>query len=417
MRRLAGFLHVVAAVTVLVGLVAAPSLAVGPQPDFEAARNEMVDEEIVKAGVKDPRVIQAMRDTPRHEFVAPGQRELAYLDMALPIGEGQTISPPFIVAFMTEQIDPQPTDKVLEIGTGSGFQAAVLSPLVEKVYTIEIVKPLGRRAASVLKKLKYRNVVTKIGDGYKGWAEHAPFDKIIVTCSPEKVPQPLIDQLKDGGRMIVPVGERYQQVLYLYRKENGKLIPEALRPTLFVPMTGTAEDNRRVLPDPTNPQVVNGGFEELRKDGGAAGWHYSRQLEVVEDSKAPEGKRFARFTNEQAGRGAQALQGMGVDGREVGELKVSAWVKADSVRQGQVPEHLAAVGIIFYNERRAQVGHAWIGPWRGTFDWREEKGTLRVPGDAREAIIHVGLMGATGEACFDDLEIEAVRKPARPRNP
>ena len=371
----------------------------------------MVDEEIVKAGVKNPRVIQSMRDTLRHEFVAPGQRDLAYLDMALPIGEGQTISPPFIVAFMTEQIDPQPTDRVLEIGTGSGFQAAVLSPLVDRVYTIEIVKPLGRKAASVLKKLKYKNVYPKIGDGYKGWEENAPFDKIIVTCSPEKVPQPLIDQLKDGGRMIVPVGERYQQVLYLYRKENGKLVPEALRPTLFVPMTGTAEDNRQVLPDPTNPQIVNGGFEEKRKDGDAAGWHYSRQLEIVEDPTAPAGKHFARFSNQESGRGAQALQGMGVDGRQVASLNVSGWVKATGVRQGQVPEHLAAVGIIFYDERRAQVGHAWIGPWRGTFDWREERGNLRVPAAAREAIIHAGLMGATGEVCFDDLKIEAVRKP------
>ncbi|MFO0897875.1 MAG: protein-L-isoaspartate(D-aspartate) O-methyltransferase [Pirellulales bacterium] len=394
-------------------LLAAPwaaVFAVGPKLDFEDARKEMVDEEIVKAGVKNARVIQSMRDTPRHEFVAPGQREMAYLDMALPIGEGQTISPPFIVAYMTEQIDPQPTDKVLEIGTGSGFQAAVLSPLVDQVYTIEIVQPLGRKAAQVLRKLKYKNVHPKIGDGYKGWPEHAPFDKIIVTCSPEKVPQPLVEQLKEGGRMIVPVGERYQQVLYLYTKKDGKLVSEALRPTLFVPMTGTAEDNRQVLPDPTNPKIVNGGFEELRKEGGPAGWHYSRQLEIVEDSQAPEGKRFARFSNEQAGRGAQALQGMGVDGRKVSALDVSGWVKATGVRQGQIPEHLAAVGIIFYDERRAQVGHAWIGPWRGTFDWREEKGTLKVPAAAREAIIHAGLMGATGEVCFDDLKIEAVRK-------
>jgi protein-L-isoaspartate(D-aspartate) O-methyltransferase len=405
--------RVVAAAALLVAASSSvlSSRAAQPKPDFTAARNEMVDEEIVKAGVKNPRVIQSMRDTLRHEFVAPGQRDMAYLDMALPIGEGQTISPPFIVAFMTEQIDPQPTDRVLEIGTGSGFQAAVLSPLVDRVYTIEIVKPLGRKAATVLKKLKYKNVYPKIGDGYKGWEENAPFDKIIVTCSPEKVPQPLIDQLKDGGRMIVPVGERYQQVLYLYRKENGKLVPEALRPTLFVPMTGTAEDNRQVLPDPTNPQVVNGGFEEKRKDGDAAGWHYSRQLEVVEDPQAPEGKHFARFTNQESGRGAQALQGMGVDGRRVASLDVSGWVKATGVRQGQVPEHLASVGIIFYDERRAQVGHAWIGPWRGTFDWREEKGNLRVPAAAREAIIHAGLMGATGEVCFDDLKIEAVRKP------
>ena len=142
--------------------------------------------------------------------------------MALPIGEQQTISPPFIVAYMTQEIDPQPTDRVLEIGTGSGYQAAMLSPLVKEVYTIEIVEPLGKRAARTLKRLGYKNVFAKVGDGYLGWPEAAPFDKIIVTCSPEKVPQPLVDQLKDGGLMIVPVGERYQQNLYLFRKHERR---------------------------------------------------------------------------------------------------------------------------------------------------------------------------------------------------
>jgi protein-L-isoaspartate(D-aspartate) O-methyltransferase len=225
------------------------------------------------------------------------------------------------------------------------------------------------------------------------------------------VPQPLVEQLKDGGRMIVPVGERYQQVLYLYRKENGKLVSEALRPTLFVPMTGHAEENRQVLPDPAHPKIVNGGFEESPPGNEAGGWHYQRQFEVIADASAPEGKQYVRFTNEQAGRGAQALQGLGVDGRKVAALNVSAWVKANGVRQGQIPEHLPAIGIIFYDERRAQVGHAGIGPWRGTFDWQQQRGVLRVPPNAREAILHVGLLGATGEACFDALTLEAVPKP------
>src|SRR3954463_7317259 len=150
--------------------------------NFDAQREQMVDREIVAAGIKDPRVVQAMRDTPRHEFVNVPTRANAYFDMALPIGQGQTISPPFVVAYMTEQLLPQPTDTVLEIGTGSGYQAAVLSPLVKDVYTIEIVKPLGERAARTLKRLNYKNVFTKVADGYQGWPEHAPFDKIIVTC-------------------------------------------------------------------------------------------------------------------------------------------------------------------------------------------------------------------------------------------
>src|SRR3990172_8484116 len=167
--------------------------------------------------------------------------------MALPIGDEQTISPPFVVAYMTQEIAPHPTDRVLEIGTGSGYQAAVLSPLVRNVYTIEIVEPLGRRAARTLKKLGYKNVFVKVGDGYLGWPDAAPFDKIIVTCSPEKVPQPLVDPLRDGGLMIIPVGERYQQNLYLMRKMGDRLESESLKATLFVPMTGEAELQRKRL--------------------------------------------------------------------------------------------------------------------------------------------------------------------------
>ena len=148
---------------------------------------------------------------------------------------------------MTEALDPQPEDKVLEIGTGSGYQAAVLSPLVKSVYTIEIVQELAEQASSDLARLKYENVYPRHGDGFKGWPEHAPFDKIIVTCSPESVPKPLVEQLKEGGLIVIPVGERYQQTLYLLRKENGEMKSEALRPTLFVPMTGAAEDTLSLI--------------------------------------------------------------------------------------------------------------------------------------------------------------------------
>src|SRR4029079_15055608 len=222
------------------------------------------------------------------EFVPVGEREHAYLDMALPIGNSQTISPPFVVASMTEAIDPQPDDKVLEIGTGSGYQAAVLSPLVKDVYTIEIVEQLSTRETRALNHLGYKNVHTRAGDGYKGWPEVAPFDKIIVTCSPEKVPQPLVDQLREGGLMVIPVGERYQQTLYLMRKVDGELKSEALRATLFVPRTGAAEEKRQVKPDPAHPHLVNGGFEEITqdKDGKeeASGWHYQRTLGLKSDS-------------------------------------------------------------------------------------------------------------------------------------
>jgi protein-L-isoaspartate(D-aspartate) O-methyltransferase len=379
--------------------------------DWQRLASKMVDEEIVAAGVKNERVIRAMRETPRHEFVPANQRKFAYYDMALPIGEGQTISPPFIVASMTEAIDPQPADRVLEIGTGSGYQAAVLGPLVRDVYTIEIVEPLARRAERVLQRLDYKHVHTRTGDGYQGWPEAAPFDKIIVTCSPEKVPQPLVDQLKDGGWMVIPVGQRYQQTLYLMRKVAGELQRVALRATLFVPMTGEAESQRRVKPDPNNPQLVNGGFEEtIRREEGReqpSSWHYERQLTLARDS-APEGKQFATFRNEVPGRAAHALQGFAVNGREVSRLELAFWAKADNIRPGAQSDEWPRIVITFYDERRAPVAEQAIGPFIGSFAWKEQAGTVRVPFRAREAIIRIGLLGAVGELSLDDLRLRPI---------
>jgi protein-L-isoaspartate(D-aspartate) O-methyltransferase len=388
---------------------APPKLAPKTAAEFDAARERMVDEEIVAAGIKNPRVIDSMRSTKRHEFMPITERTSAYLDMALPIGESQTISPPFVVAYMTEQLDPQPTDKVLEIGTGSGYQAAVLSPLVKEVYSIEIKNVLGERAKRTLARLGYTNVHTKVGDGYLGWGEAAPFDKIIVTCSPEKPPQELIDELKEGGRMIVPVGERYQQTLYLFEKKDGKLKSVALLPTLFVPMTGEAEDQRTVKPDPENPAVNNGGFE-LEVEGQPLGWHYQRQLEWIEGKDAPEGSHYITFSNTDAGRGAQALQGMAIDGRKVHELELSAWVRGKDVRPGKLDHETAIVGIQFYDEKRAQLGHSFLGPWQGTFDWKRDVEIVKVPPQAREAIIAIGMRGATGVLSLDDIRVTPKRK-------
>ena len=376
--------------------------------ELDWARNRMVDEEIVAAGVKHPAVIRAMRTTPRHEFVPRAQRKSAYYDMALPIGSRQTISPPFVVAYMTEQLDPKPDDKVLEIGTGSGYQAAVLSGLVREVYTIEIVADLGRQAARTLKRLRYDNVHVKVGDGFQGWPEHAPFDKIIVTCSPEGVPTPLIDQLREGGRLVIPVGERYQQTLYLFRKAEGQLVREALLPTLFVPMTGEAEDLRRVQPDPANPTIRNGDFEEVLKGSDKpAGWHYQRQLELVADGQAPSGERYASFRNSEPGRASRALQGLAVDGREVQRLKVTSYVRAEDVRPGVFRRDLPSLAVTFFDENRATVGQGTMGPWRGSFPWQRQSTTIAVPPKAREAILRIGLFGAMGEIAFDDIRLEA----------
>ncbi len=377
---------------------------------IEAARNRMVDEEIVAAGVKNPRVIEAMRSVPRHEHIPPRYRparfEVNYWDMALPIGESQTISPPFVVAYMTEALDPQSEDKVLEIGTGSGYQAAVLSHVVKEVYTIEIVEPLGKWAAKVL--ARYPNVKSKVGDGYLGWPEYAPFDKIIVTCSPEDVPPKLVEQLKEGGRMVVPVGQRYTQNLYLFKKQDGQLIREPLHPTLFVPMTGEAESHRRVLPDPDHPAIYNGGFEEFVEGTELPnGWHYLRQAEVVTDG-APEGKHYLKFSNSEPGRGCRALQGLGINGAVVRKIKLSVRITADNVRAGQSPGQLPAYTITFYNQDRDEIQTAGVGPWRGTFAWQTQSRVVEVPRQAREAIVRIGLLGAVGEISFDDVRLESV---------
>jgi protein-L-isoaspartate(D-aspartate) O-methyltransferase len=204
------------------------------------ARLRMVERHLVERGIKNPRVLDAFRTVPRHRFLAPKTQRLAYDDESIPIGEGQTITPPYDVAFMTEVLDPKPTDKVYEVGTGSGYQSAILSQLVKDVYSIEIHRPLGERAAAVHKALGYTNIHTKIGDGYGGWPDAAPFDAIIVTCAPQKIPQPLIDQLKEGGRLVIPLGDRFNQTVHLIVKRDGKLIDKELKPTLFVPMTGRA---------------------------------------------------------------------------------------------------------------------------------------------------------------------------------
>jgi protein-L-isoaspartate(D-aspartate) O-methyltransferase len=208
-------------------------------PDFARLRQHMVTDQLAARGITNIAVLRAMGKIPRHELVPEKQRPQAYEDRPLPIGHGQTISQPYVVAFMSEQLEPTPGEKILEIGTGSGYQAAVLAELGARVYSIEIVAELAQRAAADLKRLGYTNVFTRAGDGYQGWPERAPFDAIIVTCAPDKVPQALKDQLKDGGRMIIPVGSSWTgQQLVLLRKKDGVFQERSVLPVQFVPMTG-----------------------------------------------------------------------------------------------------------------------------------------------------------------------------------
>lgn len=208
------------------------------QNDYVMQREQMVKTQLQARGIKDPLTIYSMTNVPRHEFVPKNLVEHAYRDGALPIGSDQTISQPYIVAYMTETLKLKSTDRVLEIGTGSGYQAAVLGKIVDSVYTIEIIKDLAMSAKSRLKNLGYHNVVVKWGDGYHGWPEKAPFDAIMVTAGAEAIPQPLLDQLKDGGHMVIPVGPS-DNVTYLVSvlKKKDRIITKELFPVRFVPFT------------------------------------------------------------------------------------------------------------------------------------------------------------------------------------
>lgn len=205
--------------------------------DYARLREDMVRRQIMARGVEDPEVLKAMRKVPRHLFVPEKYRAFSYRDHPLPIGQGQTISQPYVVAFMTEALDLKSHDRVLEVGTGSGYQAAVLAELVKEVYTIEIIEELGKRSRQTLEMLGYRHIHVRIGDGYKGWPEKAPFDAVIVTCAPERIPNALIEQLKDGGRMIIPVGGAGAiQRLVRAIKKKGKLKTKEVMAVRFVPM-------------------------------------------------------------------------------------------------------------------------------------------------------------------------------------
>lgn len=229
-------------VIVMFGLLSCSGKSPRPK-DFEEARERMVRLQIEARGIRDERVLQALRQVPRHEFVPKAYQAEAYHDYPLPIGEDQTISQPYIVALMTQLLEPDSGDRVLEIGTGSGYQAAILSLLVKEVYTIEILEPLARSAEARLQRLGYENVKVRCGDGYLGWPEAAPFDGIIITCALPRLPQPLIDQLAEGGRLVAPMGKEGElQILTVFEKRAGRLLKREEGGCFFVPMRGKIEE-------------------------------------------------------------------------------------------------------------------------------------------------------------------------------
>lgn len=224
-------------IRIILIMLVLPATLQGQDTDpYFAQRNRMVNTQIAARGIKSEKVLSAFRNVERHKFVLPEFITQAYNDSPLPIIEGQTISQPYIVALMTELLDLKPGDKVLEIGTGSGYQAAILAEICDSVYTIEINEPLGKRARELFDRLGYDNIIAKTGDGYLGWPVHAPFDAIVVTAAPGKIPLPLQEQLAEGGRMVVPVGGAYVQQLVLLRKRKGKIREENILPVRFVPL-------------------------------------------------------------------------------------------------------------------------------------------------------------------------------------
>ncbi|MDR0521809.1 MAG: protein-L-isoaspartate(D-aspartate) O-methyltransferase [Planctomycetaceae bacterium] len=410
----------VSGIAVLGMLFTCAGAAQGPKEDMlkkfpviEPAK-ELVEHVLLpQGGLTNARVLDAMQRIPRHLFVPPLHRVAAYWDQALPIGHKQTISPPYVVAYMTEQLDPKPTDNVLEIGTGSGYQAAVLSLLVNQVCTVEIVEELGKKAEKLLKEIGAANVQVKIGDGFQGWKERAPFDKIILTCSPETVPQPLIDQLKEGGRMIVPLGSRHQQRYYLYKKKEGKLVQERLLPTLFVPMTGEAEKHRTAKADEHKTVLINGDFSETEKDGTPGNWHYARNVQVIKGKDGePNYVRFqrkhpAKINSPQKIQLSQIIQGLAIDGRETKMLTVKTEIRGDKITavQGSVMPPTAFLS--FYDEDLQQITAVPMNSCLGTFGWRKVKEEIPVPPAAREAVLMLGLAAAAGQLDVRNVELKA----------
>ena len=339
----------------------------------------MVQKEVVGRGVRDQRVCSAMREVPRHLFVPADQRKSAYLDGALPIGNGQTITSPYVVAFMTEKLEPQATDKVLEIGTGSGYQASVLSRLVAEVYTIEIVEPLGQRAARTIQRLGYRQRPRQDRRRLSRLAGTRALRQDHCHLLAGGHSSQLVDQLREGGRLVVPLGERFQQNLYLFRKTNGQLQKEKLESTFFVPMTGKAEELRLTKDDSGIPQPVNASFEET----GAGDWRTTAGSTSDRPRWCPTARHRMAVT---AWCSPTTCQG-----RTPMPCRQSGWTAASSRawrcrctggRGGssdqQNKTRQPRVELTFYDEDRALIRTLTLGPWDGDSPW-----SRRDPGNRR----------------------------------
>ncbi|MCE9528021.1 MAG: protein-L-isoaspartate O-methyltransferase [Planctomycetales bacterium] len=385
-----------------------PAAAQSGLRELLEARRLMVQEEIANQGIENERLLEAMRDVPREQFVPLSRRNLAYLNVAIAYDDGQVILPPLVTAHLIEQLNPHKNDKVLVIGPGSGYSTALLSRMVREVFAVEIDPVIAKTAEETLARLKYTNVKVRVGDGFEGWKEHAPYQRIIVECSPDSVPKALVEQLAEGGILLVPIGDEFDQTMHLCKKENGKLTTLSLWPTLLLPMKGKAEELRSQSEMPRDPSILNGGFEELvpKTKDVPAHWAYVRQGRAIAGEFCPEGKNSLAFVNLTPGAAAMALQAFPVDGKKVSELSFACNVWGKDIRPGQNRQQLPRVEVRFFDEKRRLVGGDWMGGWNLTFDWLGKEHVFSVPRTAKFAVLRIGLCGATGEIRFDDLKLE-----------
>lgn len=378
---------------------------------------KMVEREILPQHEwEDPIVLSAIMRTARDRFVPASYKKTAFRDLAVPLGRSRYQQAPSLLAYMTEELDVRPDEKVLHIGTGSGYYTAVLSLLAKEVYTVELDETLGNRASQTFEKLAYTNIYTKIADGYDGWEEHAPFDRIVFTCSPETVPEPLVKQLREGGVMIVPLGEPFRQVLYRCKKKGEELQKEFLLPYPFELMEGEAQSRRQTKPDPERPELSNGHFERFHENGEPYGWFSMTNAIVREVPDAPEGRHFLKlevnsFSSDEA-RFARAEQSFALEGKNVSRLHLEAFLRGDRLETLSARNVRASASMILlcYDESDRLLQRYDLAPVSGSFDWKAFQCEISVPKKTKKATLILTLSDRTGTLEFDALSVRKAGK-------
>lgn len=402
-----------------------------------AAKFFVENELVLQDGLENDLVLSAMMRIPREKFLPQNKKSGAYRDVAIPIGCSRMDYSPYITAYCISQLDPAPDDKVLEIGTGCGYASAVLSLLVREVHTVEFHATLSKKANQSLKKIGIKNVYGKIGDGFQGCPEQAPFDKIIVWGAVEDIPESLIDQLKEGGRMVVSVGEKYQQTLYLCRKKNGELKKETLPPTFFTSMPGEAESRRILLADPKNPSILGGDFEHYYGETRLPyGWYHVKNARILQGPDAPNGTNYMRFEVEpeytivhdphemedsygeppeqfvpSAEKTAQIVQSFAIDGKTVSRVKFGVFLRAENIQplDPQNPPK-GTIVLAFYGEDREVLQCVQLASVYGSFNWKPFSTEIPVPRKTLEADLYIGLFQNAGRLDIDAVSLERTRR-------